>query len=143
MVCLTVEEQEKLKQLVKTGTAPARTIMRANVLLATDGNRNSGRLSAQKIAELYHIHPLTVHDIRKQFSQQGLDKTIHRKKRNTPPPPKVTGDVEAKIIALACSEPPDGRTRWTLELLSDKSVELKIVDSISHEKVRQVLKKRT
>ena len=69
---------------------------------------------------------------------------MRRKKRETPPvPPKITGEVEARIIALACTEPPEGRTRWTLRLLSEKSVELEIIDSISHMQVGRILKKRT
>ena len=142
-VRLTEEERNKLTQIVRTGTAPARTIQHANVLLASDENSIPGKLSAEKISELYHLHPLTVHEIRKQFSQEGLEKAITRKERKTPPPPKITGDVEAKIITLACSQPPDGRAQWTLKLLADKTVELEYVDSISHESVRKVLKKQT
>jgi transposase len=140
-VKLTTEEQAKLAQIVSTGKASAQTIIRANVLLASNENRDQGKLSAKKIAEMYHLHQQTVHDIRKQFCLQGLEKTITRKKRETPPPPKVTGDVEAKIIALACSQPPDGRTEWTLRLLADRSVELEYIDSISHQSIYRLLKK--
>jgi len=85
-----------------------------------------------------------VHNIRKQYAKKGLTATIGRKKRETPPvEPKITGEVEARIIALSCSAPPEGRSRWSLRLLADKSVELNFIDSISHEAVGRLLKKRT
>ena len=100
--------------------------------------------SETEIAELYNVHQQTVHTIRKEYSQKGLEATVFRKKRETPPvAPKITGDVEAKIIALSCSTPPPGRSKWSLRLLADKSIELQYVESISHEAVGRLLKKRT
>ena len=94
-----------------------------------------------EIAELYNVHQQTVHTIRKEYSQKGLEATVFRKKRETPPvAPKITGDVEAKIIALSCSTPPSGRSKWSLRLLAGKSVELQYVESISHEAVGRLLK---
>jgi len=100
--------------------------------------------SEAEIAKLFHVNRQTVHNIRKQYAGEGLTATIGRKKRETPPvEPKITGEVEAKIIALSCSTPPEGRSRWSLRLLADKSVELNFIDSISHEAVGRLLKKRT
>jgi len=118
--------------------------MHANVLLAADENNPEGKKSEAEIAELFHVHPQTVHTIRKNYAEKGMDDTLIRKKRSTPPvESKITGEVEAKVIALSCSAPPTGRTRWTLRLLADKAVELHYIDSISHEAVGRLLKKRT
>lgn len=141
---LSVEERETIKALVSKGKSSARAIRRANVLLLADENRAGGRLKEREIAEQMQIHLNTVYAIRKRYVAQGLNTTISRKKRATPPvAPKVTGEMEAKIIALSCSTPPAGRERWTLSLLADRIVELQYLESISHETVRQVLKKRT
>ena len=84
----------------------------------------------------------TVQNVRTSYANNGLDATIARKKRETPPvPPKVTGDVEAHIIALACGDPPEGYTKWTLRLLADKCVELNYAESLSHMTVARILKK--
>jgi len=141
---LTVEEQETIKALVSKGKSSARAIRRANVLVLADENRAGGRLKEGEIAEQMQIHLNTVYAIRKRYVEQGVNPTISRKKRATPPvAPKVTGEMEAKIIALSCSTPPAGRERWILSLLADRVVELQYIESISHETVRQVLKKRT
>ncbi|MGD0154172.1 MAG: IS630 family transposase [Thermacetogeniaceae bacterium] len=128
--------------MVSKGSASAKSIMHANVLLAADENGEGGRKSEAEIAELFHVHPQTVHTIRQQYSEKGLQVALGRKKRKTPPvAPKITGEVEAKIIALSCSSPPPGRSRWSLRLLADKAVELQFIDSISYEAVGRLLKK--
>lgn len=143
-VRLSEDERKTLLKIVSKGSASAKSIMHANVLLAADENSAGGRKSETQIAELFHIHPQTVHTIRKQYSEKGLSTALGRKKRKTPPvEPKITGEVEAKIIALSCSSPPTGRSRWSLRLLADKAVELQYIDSISHEAVGRLLKKRT
>lgn len=143
-VRLSEDERKTLLKFVSKGSASAKSIMHANVLLAADENIVGGRKSEAEIAELFHIHPQTVHTIRKQYSEKGLSTALGRKKRKTPPvEPKITGEVEAKIIALSCSSPPTGRSRWSLRLLADKAVELQYIDSISHEAVGRLLKKRT
>ncbi|MCP3776746.1 helix-turn-helix domain-containing protein [Paenibacillus sp. MZ04-78.2] len=142
-VRLTVEEQASLRALISKGQSSARAIRRA-LLLAADENRPGGSLKELEIAERMQVHVNTVYIVRKAYGEQGWEGAIGRKKRATPPvAPKVTGEVEAKLIALSCSAPPSGRSRWTLELLADRAVELNYIDSISHESVRQVLKKRT
>lgn len=143
-VYLTVDERNFLQSLIKKGTATAKSIMHANVLLAADENNIHGRKSEIEIAELFHISKQTVHTIRQLYSNEGLKAAIGRKNRETPPvEPKITGEVEAKIIALCCSSPPEGRARWSLRLLADKAVELQYIESISHEAVGRLLKKRT
>ena len=140
-VILSDKERSKLAGIISKGTASARSIMHAHVLLAADESKGQKR-SEKEIASLFLVNPQTVHTIRKTYATEGLDAAIDRKKRQTPPiQPKITGDVEAKIIALSCSEPPEGRSKWTVRLLADKVVELQIIDSISHESVFRLLKK--
>jgi transposase len=142
-VRLSKTDRATLLDLISKGTASARSIMRAHVLLAADVHSPDRKMSESEIAERFHVHLQTVHTIRKTFSEKGLEDVISRKKRGTPPvEPKITGEVEAKIIALSCTTPPSGRSRWSLRLLADKSVELKYIDSISHEAVGRLLKKR-
>ncbi len=142
-VRLSDEERKTLLKIVSKGSASAKTIMHANILLAADENSNGERKSEVEIAALFHVHPQTVHTVRSQYSEHGLQAVLGRKKRETPPiEPKITGEVEAKVIALSCSSPPPGRSRWTLRLLADKAVELQYIDSISYVSVGQLLKKR-
>ncbi|MCL4517055.1 MAG: IS630 family transposase [Firmicutes bacterium] len=141
-VCLSQDERKALLDLISKGSTTAKSIMHANVLLVADENSSSGRKSESEIAELYHVNKQTVHTIRKVYSEKGLEAAVGRKKRETPPvQPKITGEVEAKIIAISCSTPPAGRSKWSLRLLADKAVELQYIDSISHEAVGRLLKK--
>jgi hypothetical protein len=141
-VKLTNKEKEYLLSIVKTGIAPSRDILHANILLSTDDNRIP-KLSVVKVVERCNSTTTTVQTIRKNYVLLDLEATIKRKKRETPPiEPKITGDVEARIIALSCSKPPDGYSRWTVRLLADKTVELGYIDSISYVSVSTVLKKR-
>jgi transposase len=142
-VRLSDEERKTLLKIVSKGSASAKTIMHANVLLAADESAEGGKKSEAEIAELFHVNQRTVHTIRQQYSEHGLQVALARKKRETPPvAPKITGEVEARIIALSCSSPPTGRSRWSLRLLADKAVELHFIDDISHEAVGRLLKKR-
>ena len=138
---LSDKDKEELLEIVTKGTSPARTILRANILLASD-RRSDKYMTVSEIADAYHTTPTTVQTVRTSYCEKGLEATIHRKKRETPPvPPKVTGEVEAHVIALACGQPPEGYSRWTLRLLADKTVELGYIDSISHVTVSNILKK--
>ena len=140
-VSLSATERKQLTKIVKSGKMPARTIMRANILLAVDQNGKSP-MTVQEAAIAFNTSATTVQKVRESFAEKGIDATIARKKRETPPvEPKVTGDVEAHIIALACGEPPKGYARWTLRLLANKTVQLGYVESISHTQVGRVLKK--
>jgi transposase len=143
-VRLKKKERAKLLDIVSKGKTSAKGIMHANVLLSADENSSEPHKNEVEIANLFHVNQQTVHTIRQRYSKGGLEAAINRKKRDTPPvEPKITGEVEAKIIALSCGSPPQGRSRWSLRLLADKAVELQYIDSISHEAVGRLLKKRT
>ena len=130
---------KRAKEAMKV--AMAKAILRANILLASDRN-NKKQMTVTEIAETYHTTPTTVQTVRTSYVNNGLEATVTRKKRESPPvPPKVTGDVEAHIIALACSDPPEGYSKWTLRLLAEKCVELNYAESLSHMTVSRILKK--
>ena len=138
---LSNQEKVRLMEIVKKGNSPARTILRANILLASD-KQNDRYMTVSEIANAYRTTPTTVQTVRTYYCKNGLEATINRKKRETPPiPAKVTGEVEAHIIALACGQPPEGYSRWTLRLLANKTVELGYIESISHVTVSTILKK--
>ena len=138
---LNDEERNHLVRLVKKGVGSARSILRANILLASDKNRRK-RMSVGEIAFLYHTSRTTVENVRRSYVTRGLEATLLRKQRATPPRQrKLSGEVEAHIIALACSDPPEGYARWTVRLLAEKTVELGYVDSISAMSVNRILKK--
>lgn len=139
-VRLTVEERESLEALVSKGRASARKIGHARVLLKVDVD--GPNWTDQQTAEAFEIRANTVRDIRRRFVEDGLDAALERKRREeSPTPRKLDGAGEARLIALACGDPPEGRARWTLRLLAGQMVELAIVDGISHETVRRTLKK--
>lgn len=134
-------DRKILQDIVSKGQSPAKTILRANILLASDQN-NKKHMTVAEIADAYHTTATTVQNVRTSYVNNGLEATINRKKRSTPPvPAKVTGDIEAHIVALACSKPPEGYEKWSLRLLADKCVELNYAESLSHMTVARVLKK--
>lgn len=147
---LTDEERAGFERMVRCGVSKAMDLRRANVLLLADESGGRKRKKDVHIAELLGISVQTIHNIKENFilrreppSSEDVLAAIRRKSRETPPvPAKITGEKEAQIIALACSAPPEGRTRWTLRLLSERIVELEIVESISYVQVGRVLKKR-
>ena len=140
IVTLTSEERKSLAHLVSKGQDKAYRIKHANILLAAD--ENGPNLHSQDIAKAFSCHLNTVSDICRRFVEQGLEVALDRKKRLHPPTPrKLDGRGEARLIALACRKPPDGSGRWALRLLADELVELGVVESISYETVRRVLKK--
>lgn len=140
IVTLTSEERAYLTGLVSKGQDKAYRIKHANLLLAVD--ENGPNLSSQEAAKAFSCHLNTVTNLCQRFVEQGLEAALERKKRQTPPTPrKLDGRGEAQLIALACRQPPDGCSRWALRLLADELVELGVVESISHETVRQTLKK--
>jgi hypothetical protein len=140
-VYLSEEEQKELEEITKRGKHSATIVKRAYILLNL--NENNGTVQNQEeIAKRLSTTTATIYNVSRQFAEEGLHATISRKIRKTPPvQPKITGDIEAKIIALACSEPPKGRTRWTLRLLEEKVVELQICDAISDNTIGRMLKK--
>ena len=142
-VILSESEKTRLQKITTTGKASAKEIMHANVLLATADNRNP-KLTVEKAAEKCNVSTTMVTEIRKRYTEAGFDAALLRKKRETPPvEPKITGEAEARIIALACSEPPEGFSKWSLRLLAEKTVELEYLDAISHVSIGTVLKKHS
>ena len=138
---ISTEERDWLYKIVKTGTSTARIIMRANILLASDIHAAQSHTTAE-IAEILHTTKTTIQNVRRSYAKNGLERAINRKKRNTSPvPAKVDGKLEAHIIALCCSQPPEGYARWSVRLLSNKCVELGFIDSISHTTINRTLKK--
>ena len=141
-VSLSATERRQLTKIVKSVRMPARAILRANILLAVDKNGKKP-MTVQKAAIAFNTSATTVQKVRTSYGEKGLEATVNRKKRETPPvEAKVTGDVEAHIIAMTCGAPPKGYAKWTLRLLADKSVKLGYIDSISHTQVGRILKKR-
>ena len=140
IVRLTDEERQQLGDLVGKGQAQAYKIRHAHILLKADAEGPCW--TDQAIADAFSCHRGTVEGIRKRFVEQGLQGALERKKREKPPREKILdGEGEARLIALSCSQPPEGRSRWTLELLADKLVELNVVASISYRTVDRTLKK--
>lgn len=143
-IYLSEEEQVYLKSIVQKGIHPAKEITRARVLLMLDRTGKTDHVRYKRTAEYAGISVQSVYNMRDEYlSNQDIETYLTRKKRETPPvPAKVDGKVEAEIVALACSEAPEGHSRWTLRLLAEKAVSLNIVDSISYVRVQQILKKR-
>lgn len=142
-VNLSESERKILTRMVKRGKGSAYRIKHAHILLNADAGQEGAEKSDEEIARLFHCHSQTVFNVRKKYCQQGLEAVIERKQRETPPiPRKLDGAKEARLITIACSQPPEGYAGWTLDLLADKMVELKIVDSISGKTIGRVLKKR-
>lgn len=139
-VDLSVDEQQHLQDLIATRSAKGQLVKRAYVLLAADRNGEKQWKDSQ-IAESYHLRTKTVENIRQRFVEEGFEIALYGKPREVVAEKILDGEVEAKLIALRCSTPPTGHSRWTLHLLADKMVELKYVEHISHESVRQLLKK--
>lgn len=135
-VKLSEEERNELHRMVSRGHEAARTIRRAQILL-----KSAQGWSAQAIGEALAVSQQTVHVVRKRCVEVGVAQTVHRQKPGRKLAPLVDGVAEAHLIALTCSEPPSGQERWTLRLLAQRLVSLGHVPAISHETVRQTLKK--
>jgi hypothetical protein len=142
-VSLTTEERAWLEELTRTGTAAARKLTHARILLKADVSPAGPGWQDAAISAALDISEGTVRRIRLLFVEEGLEAALHRRAAARPRPCKLDGVGEAHLIALTCSAPPAGRARWPVRLLAEKMVELAYVGSISHETVRQVLKKRS
>jgi len=141
-VHLTAEVRERLEAITRNGSAPAKKIQHARVLLLSDAQHPKGGYQDREIAALLGIHVNTVARVRTCFVQQGEAAALERKARATPPvPAKLGGHGEALLVAICCSPAPEGQRRWTLSLLQEEMVGRKIVTSISRETIRQTLKK--
>ena len=141
-VTLTDEERQELEDMTRKGTRNAQVIRNALVLLNIDENNPARLKKDSDIASILGITERTIENIRKKFVLDGFDIALTGKPSERVYMSKVDGDIETHIIALSCSEPPEGFSRWSLRMLADKAVELNYIDSISHERVRSVLKKR-
>jgi hypothetical protein len=143
-VVLSADEREWLTRVVRTGAHPAQEVRRSRILLELDENRGepAGR---GEIAQRVGVNPQTIANVARVYAQRGGDvvATIERKKRLTPPvQPKVTGEVEARLIALACSTPPPGYARWSLRLLERQVQLVADIPNMDHSTIGKVLKKR-
>ncbi len=140
IVRLTEQERQRLEALITKGKAAAYKIKHANILLKADAD--GPEWVDTRIAEAFGCHVRTVENVRRRLVLHGLERALGRKKQAHPSRErKLDGEGEARLIAVACSEPPEGRDRWTLEMLADELVRLKVVDSISAQTVRRALKK--
>jgi transposase len=140
-VILSDTERDHLKQLIASGTASARKLTHARILLkADDGAQGAGWVD-EKVAEAVETSQPTVARIRRQYFEEGLDAALNRRPPTREYQRKLDGESEARLVALACSEPPKGEARWNLRLLADKLVELEIVEDVSYQTVRRTLKK--
>lgn len=138
-VVLTPEQRTELEQLIRTGDAPARTHMRGRVLLLSDRSQGQKRTD-QEVAEAALCSKSTVVNVRRRLLAGGLSYALYDK--GWPgAKPKLTGEIEANLTLLACSDPPSGHARWTLRLLADQMVELGYVDEVSYVTIREWLKK--
>ncbi len=137
---LTPEQRQQLESLVRTGQQTARKLTRARILLLLDRAQEKRRTD-ETIAEVLGCHPKTVANTRRRFLEDGVQATLTDKPMGPTAPRKMTGELEAKLTVLACSDPPEGCARWTLRLLAEQAVELGYVDSLSHVTVGETLKK--
>jgi len=142
VVKLSDEERDGLTQLVSKGKAAARKLTRARVLLKADAGEHGPGWTDERIAEAFDLGVRAVENVRKRCVEEGLDAGLNRKKQCRPSRQRILdGEKEAKLVAICCGKPPEGRARWTLRLLADRLVEQEIVEGISHETVRRTLKK--
>ena len=142
LVTLTADERDHLTARIAAGKAAARRIAHARILLKADQAAGGPAWADERIAEAVEVSTDTVARVRQRFVEDSLEAALDRKKAARPPvPPKLDGRAEARLIALACSPPPDGRKRWTMQLLADELIELEVVDAVSDETVRRALQK--
>jgi hypothetical protein len=143
IVALSEDERNTLVDLASKGKQRSQKILDALILLGCDeGDFQIERSTNEEIARVLNISMRKIDRVKKRFVEDGFDVALNRRKRSRIYANKADGEFEAHLIALSCSEPPDGFARWSLRLLADKVVELNYIDSISHETVRRILKKR-
>jgi transposase len=142
VVRLEADERVALEQIVRTGTRAALTIRHANILLAVDESDAGPRLSDVQAAQAFGVAVRSIESLRKRLVEEGLESALRRKPQVRPSVERMfDGEKEAKLIAIACSSKPEGRTRWTLELLAERVVRLKIVEKCSPKTIGRVLQK--
>jgi hypothetical protein len=138
---LTKGEVEELMSIINKGSHTSQTFRTAYILLNCDEGRYSKKVTNEQISKVLKVGMRTIDRAKKRFIEEGFDAVLERRPTSRIYETKSDGDVEAKLITLCCSQPPEGFAKWSLRLLADKMVELKYVDSISHVTVRSVLKK--
>jgi len=142
LVTLTADERDQLTTMIAAGTAAAKKLAHARILLKADQSDGGPAWADDRIAEAVEVSTDTVARVRQRFVEHGLDRALVRKRQDRPSRERVLdGAAEARLLAVACSDPPDGRAGWTLRMLADKLVELEVVGSVSTETVRRCLKK--
>jgi len=141
VITLTDEQRAVLRAVISSGEAPARALTRARILLKADTHQEGGGWSDPEICQALEVSRPTVERIRKRCTEEGWAAALQPRPRLSTPERRLNGEQEAQLVALTCSAPPAGHTRWTLRLLASGLVERQIVDTISHETVRQTLKK--
>jgi hypothetical protein len=143
VVKLTPEERAGLQKMISAGKAAARKLLHTRILLKADASEEGPGWTDEQISEALEVSPATIQRVRQQFVEQSLTAALERRLLGGHRMRRLDGDGEAHLIALACSTAPPGHARWTIRLLANKLVELKYVEQIGRETVRQVLKKRT
>lgn len=142
-VTLTQEERAALQGIATRGNHGSQKVLNALILLGCDeGVFQESKKTAARLAEVLPISMKKVDRVKRRFVEHGLEMALDKRKADRQRLKKVDGDFEAHLVALSCGKPPQGNARWSLRLLADKMVELEYVDSISHETVRRILKKR-
>lgn len=143
IVTLTKDERETLGALTSKGKHKSQKILNALVLLGCDeGEYQTKRSTNEEIARILNISMRKIDRVKERFVMESIEVALNGRKKNRIYDKKTDGDFEAHLVAVSCSEPPEGFARWSLRLLADKVVELNYIDSISHESVRRILKKR-
>lgn len=142
-VRLTAGEREQLSEIVSHGKSAVRKLTHARILLLADESREGGGWSDAEIRAALGVSRRTVERVRQSCVEAGIEAALHHKQHRQRRDKLLDGAAEARLVQLACSEAPDGRERWTMQMLADKLIELEIVETISDETVRTTLKKRT
>ncbi len=140
-VKLTNKQRQHLEKLISSGITPARTITRAHILLKTDCSPDRPNWTYVQTSETFNVTDATISKICKRFVESGFEAELYRKKPDREYKRRLDGEAEAHLIAMVCSQPPEGYKRWSLRLIRDRFVELDYVDTISHETIRTTLKK--
>lgn len=142
-VHLTEADRARLRTIIGRGTAPARMLTRARILLKANRGEGGPGWTDAAIADALEVHPATAGRVRRDYVAAGLEAALERKLPERVYERRLDGEAEAQLIAVTCGAPPEGQTRWTLRLLADELVRLEIVETVSHETVRRTLKQTT
>lgn len=142
-ITLEAEERGQLEEIIRKGSHASQKVINALILLNCDeaGRDGGKRRSSEEMAEVLQVSPRKIDRVKRRFVEEGFDVALNGQQSHRSYEKIIDGDVEAHLVALSCSEPPAGQARWTLRLLAQKAVELEYVEAVSHETVRQALKK--